>query len=124
MKYKYEDIDTLEQVRDILLEEMNEKANHKNFIKMALSYLREINEELADDNEHIAICNELILEVINFINKSQCDIICPLCEQDEIKYEEYNGTHIYICQPCSFVGFELVETKDTENMIKWLKERK
>lgn len=124
MKYKYEDINNLEELKDILLKEINEKADNKKFVKMALSYLQEVLDELSDPNEHIAKCNEIIAEVIEFLNASQCDMICPMCQESCMTHEEYNGTHIYICEPCPFVGFELVETKDRENMVKWLEERK
>lgn len=68
MKYKYEDINNLEELKDILLKEIEEKANNKNFVKMALSYLQEVLDELSDPNEHIAKCNEIIAKVVEFIN--------------------------------------------------------
>ena len=67
MKYKYEDINNLEELKDILLKEIEEKANNKNFVKMALSYLQEVLEELSNPNEHIAKCNEIIAEVVEFL---------------------------------------------------------
>ena len=124
MKYKYEDINNLEELKDILLKEINEKADNKKFVKMALSYLQEVLDELSDPNEHIAKCNEIIAEVIEFLNASQYDIICPMCQENCMTHEEYNGTHIYVCEPCPFVGFECVETKDYDNMIEWLGGRK
>ena len=124
MKYKYEDFNDLEELKDILLKEINEKADNKKFVKMALSYLQEVLDELSDPNEHIAKCNEIIAEVIEFLNASQCDMICPMCQESCMIHEEYKGTHIYYCEPCPFVGFECVETKDYDNMIEWLEERR
>lgn len=68
MEYKYEDINNLEELKDILLKEINEKVDNKKFVKMALSYFQEVLEELSDPNEHIAKCNEIIAEVVEFLN--------------------------------------------------------
>lgn len=124
MKYRYEDIDTLSDMRDIVIKEINNRADNKQFIQMATSYLGEIMEELDDPNENVAKCNELIDEVVDWLNDTENDMKCPMCEEYNIKHEEYKGSHIYICQSCPFVGFELIETKDKENMIEWLKENR
>lgn len=47
-------------------------------------------------------------------------INCPLCGSDEIKYERRGDTHIWICKPCPFVGFEFVHDIDAENVKNYL----
>ena len=119
MKYKYEDFDnyTLEESLEILREESKKRR-----VK-ADDLIIDIEEELKNQDESIAKCNELIQEIVDRLNQDN-KMVCPMCQESCMTYEEYNGTHIYICEPCPFVGFELVETKDRENMIKWLEERK
>ena len=41
-----------------------------------------------------------------------------------MEHIEYKNTHIYICEMCPFMGVEIVEKKDYENMIDWLSKRK
>lgn len=80
-----------------------------------------ISESLKDFENYIEFINGVIKQLEAYTN--ECGV-CPMCQESYMIHEEYNGTHIYICEPCPFVGFELVETKDRENMIKWLEERK
>lgn len=51
-------------------------------------------------------------------------MICPMCEGCCMEHIEYKNTHIYICEMCPFMGVEIVEKKDYENMIDWLSKRK
>lgn len=47
---------------------------------------------------------------------------CPLCgARLTYIYLESEGTHIYYCEPCPFVGFECIEEHDKDNFYKWLK---
>lgn len=43
-------------------------------------------------------------------------IVCPLCFCDAV-HEEVNGTHIYVCQECPFVGMEFINDKDAQNLF-------
>lgn len=54
-----------------------------------------------------------------YVNQ-ESDLMCPMCEQHHIDYRNYKGTHVYVCEDCPFVGFELVDIKDKMNMIDWL----
>jgi Zn-finger nucleic acid-binding protein len=47
---------------------------------------------------------------------------CPMCEHS-LPHVERNGTHIYICPECSFVGLEYLGNKDLENLSAELNER-
>ena len=109
--------ETLEESLEILREESKKRR-----VK-ADDLIIDIEEELKNQDESIAKCNELIQEIVDRLNQDN-KMVCPMCQESCMIHEEYNGTHIYICEPCPFVGFELVETKDRENMIKWLEERK
>lgn len=51
------------------------------------------------------------------------NIVCPLCEEEHITHKEYNGTHIYICEDCPFIGLEYIDVKDAENLLDFLKNR-
>ena len=119
MKYKYEDFNdyTLEESLEILREESKKRK-----IK-ADDLIIDIEEELKNQDESVAKCNELIQEIVDRLNQDN-EMVCPMCEEGNMKNAEYNGTHNYICEICTFVGFELVEIKDQENMIKWVEERK
>lgn len=46
---------------------------------------------------------------------------CPCCDS-EIKYEEYNNTHIWICQgeTCPFVAFEFIGADDLRSIANRL----
>lgn len=120
MKYKYEDFNdyTLEESLVILKEE-TEKRKIK-----ADDLIVDIEEELKNQDESVAKCNELIQQIVDRLNQECYDIVCPMCGESFMIHEEYKGTHIYYCEPCPFVGLELIDTKDYENMIKWLEERK
>lgn len=63
------------------------------------------------------ILNESV-KIVDKLNQEYV-IKCPLCGE-ELNYKEYNGTHIYYCEPCPFIGFEYVDHKDLENLTKWL----
>ena len=60
----------------------------------------------------------------NLFIEEESDLVCPMCEQRHIDYRNYKGTHIYVCEDCPFVGFELIDIKDKMNMIDWLSEKK
>ena len=115
--YKYEDFDdyTLEDVLKVLKEE-SLKKNIDNW-----DLIEDIEDELKNQDENVAKCNELIQEVVDRLNEIY-NVFCPLCGERLI-HEEHNGTHIYYCEPCPFIGFEYVDHKDLENLTKWL-ERK
>ena len=117
MKYKYEDFDdyTLEESLEILREESKKRR-----IK-ADDLIKDIEEELKNQDESIAKCNELIQEIVDRLNQDN-KMVCPMCEKGCMAHEEYKGTHIYYCECCSFVGFEWLETKDYDNIVKWLGE--
>ena len=114
MKYTYEDFDnyTLEESLEILKKETKAKKID------AEDLIVDIEDELKNQDESVAKCNELIREIVDRINKIY-NVSCPLCG-NRLIYEEYNGTHIYYCEPCPFIGFEYVDHKDLENLTKWL----
>ena len=118
MKYTYEDFDnyTLEESLEILKKETKTRNID------AEDLIADIEDELKIQDENVAKCNELIQEVVDRLNEIY-NVFCPLCG-NRLIYEEYNGTHIYYCEPCPFVGFECVDTKDYNNMIEWLGGRK
>lgn len=60
--YAYRDFDTLEQAK-------NELEKYVNNGGLGSGLLEEINEELANDNENVALCNELIEEVVSVLNQ-------------------------------------------------------
>lgn len=115
--YNYEDFNdyTLEEVLKVLKEE-SFKKNIDNW-----DLIEDIENELKNQDESVAKCNELIQEVVDRLNEIY-NVFCPLCGEKLI-HEEYKGTHIYYCEPCPFIGFEYVDHKDLENLTKWL-ERK
>lgn len=120
MKYKYEDINTLEKTRDVLLEEINNKSKDTKFVKIALGYLQDVFNEMEEMHEDVR-CDKLIEEIINFLNTEDCEMVCPMCEETTLKYHEYKGSHIYTCEVCAFIGFEFVENKDVDNLAEFLK---
>ena len=117
--YKYEDFNdyTLEEVLKVLKEE-SLKKNIDNW-----DLIEDIEDELKNQDENVAKCNELIQEIVDRLNQNN-KMVCPMCEEGYMIHEEYKGTHIYYCEHCPFVGFECVETKDYDNMIEWLGGRK
>lgn len=114
--YKYEDFDnyTLEEVLKVLKEE-SLKKNIDNW-----DLIEDIENELKNQDESVAKCNELIQEVADRLNEIY-NVLCPLCG-NRLIHEEHNGTHIYYCESCPFIGFEYVDHKELENLTKWLKE--
>lgn len=70
MKYKYEDIRDLEQLKDILLKEMTNSHNGKEFVDMVYSYLGEVVDKINEPFEDINGCNELIRDVLEFLNNT------------------------------------------------------
>ena len=119
MKYTYGDFDnyTLEESLEILKKETKAKKID------AEDLIIDIEEELKNQDESVAKCNELIQEIVDRLNQDN-KMVCPMCEEGYMIHEEYKGTHIYYCEHCPFVGFECVETKDYDNMIEWLGGRK
>ena len=117
-EYKYEDINTLEDAKNILIKEMENIKGKKNK-GYAKSLLGEIEDELQDENEHINECNRLINDVVELLNETTeivANMKCPMCEDGDLEHEDYNGTHIYKCNLCPFVAFEDVEYRDEENI--------
>lgn len=49
---------------------------------------------------HGNVCSECGAE------KEKADFNCPLCGSNEVSHEQVGETHIYVCDPCPFVGFE------------------
>ena len=117
MKYTYEDFDnyTLEESLEILKKETKARKID------AEDLIVDIEDELKNQDESVEKCNELIQEVVDRLNEIY-NVFCPLCG-DRLIHEEHNGTHIYYCEPCPFIGFEYVDHKDLENLTKWLEER-
>ena len=117
MKYTYEDFDnyTLEESLEILKKETKARKID------AEDLIADIEDELKNQDENVEKCNELIREVVDRLNEIY-NVFCPLCG-DRLIHEEHNGTHIYYCEPCPFIGFEYVDHKDLENLTKWLEER-
>lgn len=76
MKYDYNNIDTLEDLVGILLQEIEERKEDIGFVNIAEHYLESIREELAIDNEDVEICNEIIEEVIDFLNTYKPTLTC------------------------------------------------
>ena len=76
MKYDYNNIDTLEDLVGILLQEIEERKEDIGFVNIAEHYLESIREELAIDNENVEICNEIIEEVIDFLNTYKPTLTC------------------------------------------------
>lgn len=120
MKYKYEDINTLERTRDVLLEEINNKSKDTKFVKVALGYLQDVLNEMEEMHENVR-CDKLIEEIVNFLNTEDCEMVCPMCEETTLKHHECKGSHIYACEFCAFIGFEFVENKDVDNLAEFLK---
>ena len=48
---------------------------------------------------------------------------CPMCDKP-LSYEPCNGTHIYTCPDCPFVGFEYLTKKNTEDLSAYLERKK
>lgn len=117
MKYTYEDFDnyTLEESLEMLKKETKTRKID------AEDLIIDIEDELKNQDESVAKCNELIQEVVDRLNEIY-NVFCPLCGERLI-HEEHNGTHIYYCEPCPFIGFEYVDHKDLENLTKWLEEK-
>lgn len=76
MKYDYNNIDTLEDLVGILLQEIEERKEDVGFVNIAEHYLESVREELAIDNEDVEICNEIIEEVIDFLNTYKPTLTC------------------------------------------------
>lgn len=74
------------------------------------------------DDKVVKVCENEPMNSL-FIDTSS-DLMCPMCEEHDIEYTNYKGTHIYVCENCPFVGFELVDIKDKMNMIDWLSVKK
>lgn len=72
------------------------------------------------DDKVVKVCENEPMSSL-FIDTSS-DLMCPMCEEHDIEYTNYKGTHIYVCEHCPFVGFELIDIKDKMNMIDWLSE--
>lgn len=117
MKYTYEDFDnyTLEESLEILKKETKERKIN------AEDLILDIEDELKNQDESVAKCNELIREIVDRLNQEYV-IKCPLCGE-ELNYKKCNGTHIYYCGLCPFVSFEYIDHKDLENLTKWLEEK-
>ena len=86
MKYKYEDFNdyTLEESLEILREESKKRR-----IK-ADDLIKDIEEELKNQDESVAKCNELIQEIVDRLNQNN-KMACPMCEKgymaEDINYE-------------------------------------
>lgn len=52
---------------------------------------------------------------------NQNNMMCPMCEGSKLKCKRYKDTYIYICEECSFVGFENIEVKDIKNSNKYFR---
>lgn len=88
-----------------------------NYIQeMYISIIKEL--EKIEPDKVVKVCENEAMSNL-FINE-ESDLMCPMCEQHHIDYRNYKGTHIYVCEDCPFVGFELVDVKDKMNMIDWL----
>ncbi len=56
------------------------------------------------------------LEITESIEElTESAITCPLCE-GVATHEEINGTHMWVCECCPFVGMEYVKAQDAVNV--------
>lgn len=84
-------------------------------------YISIINElEKIESDKVVKVCENEPMSSL-FIDMSS-DLMCPMCEKHDIEYTNYKGTHIYNCNNCKFIGFEMIDVKDKINMIDWLSE--
>lgn len=81
-----------------------------------ISIIKEL--EKIKPNKVVKVCENEAMS--NLFVDDYMDLICPQCEHKEINYINYKGTHIYNCDNCKFVGFEMVDVKDKMNMMDWL----
>ncbi len=45
---------------------------------------------------------------------------CPICGSEEVIEVEQDGTHIYVCDPCPFVGIEYYDNSNIDALTKYL----
>lgn len=83
-----------------------------------ISIIKEL--EKIEPNKVVKVCENEAMSNL-FIDTSS-DLMCPMCEEHDIEYTNYKGTHIYNCNNCKFIGFEMIDVKDKINMIDWLSE--
>lgn len=85
MKYTYEDFNnyTLEESLEILKKETKTRKID------AEDLIADIEDELKNQDESVAKCNELIQEIVDRINEIY-NVFCPLCG-NRLIYEEYRS---------------------------------
>lgn len=49
---------------------------------------------------------------------------CCMCEFGDFEHIDYKGVHIYICENCPFIGFEIYTYDDYIKASEWLDLRK
>lgn len=49
-------------------------------------------------------------------------VICPLCN-GKLDYKLANGTHLWLCKECPFVGFEFYSTQNIDELDDFLSQR-
>lgn len=88
-RLEYEDFEdyTLEESLEILREESKKRG-----IK-ADDLIVDIEDELKNQDESVAKCNELIQEIVDRLNQNNHDMVCPMCGEGYMVHEEYKGTH-------------------------------
>lgn len=49
-------------------------------------------------------------------DKYETDMKCPLCNSEQVETYYFNGTWIYICEDCAFMGLEYIDRNDLKNL--------
>lgn len=99
---------------------MEENKNVEEYLQeflRELKYNRKINIEKKLENR---VDIDYVIERIQDCLKTK-EIRCNMCD-GEMKYNEYNGTHIWCCNDCPNVQIEYYNKNDLNNLKKYLEE--